>query len=76
MMYEVVENWSIVKCLTKHERSHQGRIKADQAEITFPYVGGNIWELSKHMLLQMHMSQSNTASHILGLTLATGEFVY
>lgn len=67
MAHELVEAWSTVKYLVKHSHSHQGKLKADQAEITFPYVGGNIWELSKHMLLQMHMSQSSTAFHILGL---------
>jgi len=73
---EAVGNWSAAKCLAKRPRPHRGRIEADQAEITFPSVGGNIWELSKHMLLQMRVSQSDTASRVLGLSLAVGEFVY
>jgi len=71
----MVEARSTVKHPAKRLCSLPGRIKADEAEITFPRVGGNIWELSQHMLLQMHVSRSCTDSHMPRLPPATGESV-
>lgn len=71
----MVEGWSTIKRPAKRLHFLPGRIKADEAEITFPRVGGNIWELSQHMLLQMHVSWSCADSHMQRLLPATGESV-